>query len=307
MELRHLRYFVAVAEEKNFSRAALRLHISQPPLSRQIQQLEAELGVVLLVHGSRPLQLTEAGHFFYQHARQFLAQSMEMASMTRRIGQIDRSLVMGCVASTLYGIMPRLIRRFRARYPQVDVTLLEMTTMEQLKALKEGTIDIGLGRIRHEEPGVRRIVLREEPLMVAMVSDHPLAAQPQLVLRDLQHETLLVYPQTPRPSFADQVLALFRERALEPQRIIEVRELQMALGLVASGVGISLVPECLHSLHRQDVLYKPLSEEHLVSPIIMSTRLLDQSEDIQRLLAMIYQLYDEEKIDHIRPSSQISR
>lgn len=303
MELRHLRYFVAVAEEKNFNRAALRLHISQPPLSRQIQQLEAELGVALLRHGSRPLQLTEAGLFFYRHARQLLAQSIEMTAMTRRIGQIDRSLVIGFVASTLYGIMPQLIRRFRATHPEVELNLLEMTTMEQLKALKDGTIDIGLGRIRYEDTNLRRIVLREEPLMVAMAGDHPLAASPQLSLQDLQRETLLLYPRSPRPSFADQVLALLRERALEPQRIVEVRELQMALSLVASGIGISLVPQSLHCLQRQDVIYKPLSDKSLVSPIIISTRLQDPSGDIQILLEMIDQLYDEQQNEAVRPSS----
>ncbi|OMQ24379.1 LysR family transcriptional regulator [Serratia oryzae] len=301
MELRHLRYFIAVAEEQNFSRAAERLHISQPPLSRQIQQLEDDLGVVLFERGSRPLKLTEAGRFLYGHALQFLAQSVELKSMTQRVGQLDRSLSIGFVASTLYGILPRLIRRFRTQYPEVAMSLQEMTTMEQIQALKEGHIDVGFGRIRHEDANVRRIILRDENLMAALAADHPLANASELTLRHLQAETLIVYPQTPRPSFADQVLATFRDRALEPRKIMEVRELQVALGLVAAGEGVTLVPQCLHSLKRQDVIYKALNEQYLVSPIIMSTRLLDESEDIKTLLHMIYSLYEEEGISYIKP------
>ncbi|WP_148875258.1 LysR family transcriptional regulator [Serratia marcescens] len=300
MELRHLRYFIAVAEERNFSRAAERLHISQPPLSRQIQQLEASLGVRLFERGSRPLALTEAGRFLYGHALQFLAQSLELKSMTQRVGLVERPLSLGFVASTLYDILPQLIRRFRTSCPEVDLTLHEMTTLEQIGALKEGKIDVGFGRIRHEDIHIRRIILREEPLMAALAADHPLARSAGLTLRALQAETLIVYPQAPRPSFADQVLATFRDRALVPQRIMEVRELQVALGLVAAGVGIALVPHCLHSLKRPDVVYNALDEPHLVSPIIMSTRQLDESEDIATLLQMIYALYDDQGIAYIK-------
>lgn len=301
MELRHLRYFVAVAETLNFNRAAERLHISQPPLSRQIQQLEEELGVALFERGVRPLALTEPGRFLYAHARELLARSAELKSMTRRIGQMDRTLALGFVASTLYGILPRLIRRFRLEHPEVEISLHEMTTMEQIAALKEGRIDVGFGRIRCEDPSVRRIVLRDERLMAALAVDHPLTGAASLTLRDLQSETLIVYPHSPRPSFADQVLAAFRDRALEPEKVVEVRELQVALGLVAAGEGVTLVPECLHSLKRQDVVYCPLSEQSLVSPIILSTRLLDESPDIRTLLTMVYQQYEWEGIAHLRP------
>ncbi|AVR04842.1 LysR family transcriptional regulator [Pluralibacter gergoviae] len=301
MELRHLRYFIAVAETLNFNRAAERLHISQPPLSRQIQQLEEELGVALFERGVRPLALTEPGRFFYAHARELLARSVELKSMTRRIGQMERSLSVGFVASTLYDILPRLIRRFRREHPEVEITLHEMTTMEQIAALKEGRIDVGFGRIRYEDPSVRRIVLRDERLMAALSVDHPLAQQQPLTLGDLLDETLILYPQAPRPSFADQVLAAFHDRGMTPEKITEVRELQVALGLVAAGEGITLVPECLHSLQRQDVVYCPLNEQALVSPIILSTRLLDESPDIRTLLAMVYEQYQGEGIAHLKP------
>jgi len=303
MELRHLRYFVAVAEERNFTRAAERLHIAQPPLSRQIQQLEEILEVALFVRGSRPLELTEAGRFFYGHALQLLAQSAEVVSMTRRVGKIERKFSMAFVGSTLFGLLPEVIRRFRASHPDTEVTLHEMTTMEQIEALKQGVIDAGIGRIRHEDPNIRRIVLREEPLIVALPMGHPLAFVDRgLLLRELVNDTLIVFPKAPRPSYADQVLAAFHDRGLEPGKIYEARELQVALGLVASGMGVAVAPKSVLGLKRSDVCYKPLDEPNCTSPIILSVRVLDQSQDIKDLLQLIYGLYRAEGIPHIQES-----
>ncbi len=301
MELRHLRYFVAVAEEKNFTRAAERLCMAQPPLSRQIQQLEEELGTILFARDARPLKLTEAGEFFYAHAQQLLARTVDLKAMTQRVGKIERTMAIGFVASTLYGMLPKIIRRFKSLYPSIELDLHEMTTMEQIKALKEGRIDVGFGRIKHEDANVRRIVLREERLMAAVPVGHPLAlAGNPVSLKDLVIETLIIYPKAPRPSYADQVLEAFRDRALVPGKIREVRELQIALGLIAASEGIAIVPSSLKNLQRNDVAYLELNERNAVSPVIMSVRLMDQSEDLQFLLALIYDLYDEEKVPHIK-------
>ncbi len=175
MELRHLRYFVAVAEERNFTRAAQRLHMAQPPLSRQIQQLEETLEVQLFQRDSRPLKLTETGKFFYAHAVQLLAQTAELESMTRRVGNIERSLSVGFVGSTLYGMLPKIIRRFRDENTTVELSLHEMSTMDQIRALKDGQIDVGFGRIRHEDANIRRVILREEKMIVALPEGHPLS------------------------------------------------------------------------------------------------------------------------------------
>jgi DNA-binding transcriptional LysR family regulator len=302
MELRHLRYFVAVAEECNFTRAAKRLHIAQPPLSRQIQQLEETLRVQLFERDARPLKLTDAGRFFYSHAVQVLAQTAELESMTKRIGKIERSLSVGFVGSTLYGKLPKIIRRFRDENSAIDLSLHELSTMDQIKALKEGRIDVGFGRIRHEDPSIRRIVLREERMIVALPIGHPLSlSKPVLSLHDLIGETLVVFPKSPRPSFADQVLAAFHDRALKPQRTYETRELQIALGLVAAGEGISIVPSSVHGLKRNDVSYKELDDPNLVSPVIVSMRMLDESEDIRAMLDLIYALYVEERVDYLPP------
>jgi DNA-binding transcriptional LysR family regulator len=301
MELRHLRYFVAVAEEKNFTRAAKRLFIAQPPLSRQIQQLEEELGVELIEKGSRPLRLTEAGRFFHAHAQELLAKAAELKSMTQRVGKIDRTLSIGFVASTLYGLLPDIVRHFREQYPMVEVTFHEMTTMQQLKALKEGVIDVGFGRVKSEDPNIRRIVLREERLIVALPVGHPLAASGNaLGLVDLLMETLIVYPKAPRPSFADQVLGVFSDRSIMPHKIMEVRELQIAIGLVAAGEGIAVVPDSVQGMKRNNVAYRALTDRNAVSPVMFSVRKMDTSEELRNMLATIYDIYDSNGIAYIR-------
>ena len=301
MELRHLRYFVAVADEKNFTRAAERLNIAQPPLSRQIQQLEEELGVVLIEKGPRPLRLTDAGKFFHAHAQELLDKAADLRAMTQRVGKIDRKFAIGFVASTLYGLLPEIVRRFRSRFQSVDISFHELTTMEQLQALKEGRIDVGFGRLKSEDSAIRRIVLREEALIVALPVGHRLStvASP-LALSELVQETLLVYPKNPRPSFADQVLATFKERNLVPQTVLEVRELQIAIGLVGAGQGVAIVPQSLQGMIRNDVVYRPLEDRQAVSPIIFSARHMDRSPELINMLEIIYKIYDELGIAHVR-------
>lgn len=301
MELRHLRYFVAVADERNYTRAAERLHMAQPPLSRQIHQLEEELGVALFEAGARPLRLTEAGEFFNVHARSVLAAAADLKSMTQRVGKIKRTLAIGFVASTLYDLLPELVRRFRTQYEDVEISFHEMTTMAQLQALKEGRIDVGFGRIKGEDPAIRRILLCEERLVVAMATGHALAnASTPLRLAELQNQTLIVYPKTPRPSFADQVLAVFSEHGLQAGKVLEVGELQIAIGLAAAGQGIVLVPDGLMSMQRSDIVYRPIADRHAMSPVIFSVRLMDRSEELRNMLAIIYDIYDGVQRPYVR-------
>jgi DNA-binding transcriptional LysR family regulator len=296
VELRQLRYFAAVARERNFTRAAEMLHIAQPPLSRQIQQLEDELGVTLIERGSRPLRLTGAGRLLYDQAVQVLERVEEMKAITQRLHEAEQPrLRIGFVPSTLYGRLPELIRRYRAVRPGVELTLLELTTLEQIAALKEGRIDLGYGRIAFDDPAIERVLLRNEKLSAALPSRHLLLARDgPLRLDDLAAEPLVVYPKSPRPSYADQVLALFRERDLKPPAVYEVRELQTALGLVAAEVGVCLVPVSVEDLHRDNVAYRPLDEEKAVSPIIMSTRKGDKSPEIALILKLIREIYRRE-------------
>jgi LysR family transcriptional regulator, benzoate and cis,cis-muconate-responsive activator of ben and cat genes len=298
LELRQLRYFAAVARERNFTRAAEHLRIAQPPLSRQIQQLEDELGMLLIERGSRPVRLTDAGRLLLEQALQVLARVDEMTAMTQRLREAERThFSIGFVPSTLYGRLPEVIRRYRVARPLVELTLLELTTIEQIAALKEGRIDVGFGRIPLDDAQIERLLLRNERLCAALPSAHPLAARRgKLRLDDLADQPLVVYPKAPRPSYADQVLALFRERGLTPQPLYEVRELQTALGLVAAEIGVCIVPASVERLRRDNVGYRPLDEEKAVSPIIMSTRKGDRSPEIALVLKLIREMYRKEGI-----------
>jgi LysR family transcriptional regulator, benzoate and cis,cis-muconate-responsive activator of ben and cat genes len=288
MELRHLRYFVTVAAERSFSRAAEKLHIAQPPLSRQIQQLEDELGTQLVNRG-RPITLTEAGRYLFEQAVQMLRKSDELRTMTKRIGTgKKRQFGIGFVASTLYDTLPELIRQFRLGAPDVEIVLSELITIEQAVALKEGRIDIGFGRLWFDDDGLTRRVLREEKLVMAAPHGHHLTRMSgRLTLKQIVDVPLIIYPNAPRPSYADQVLSFYRKRGLEPKVGFEVRELQTALGLVAAGLGISLVPLSVRRLGREDVDYLPLKEPDIASPIIVSYRPNDISALLSRMLNLI--------------------
>lgn len=297
MELRQLRYFVAVAQEQNFTRAARRLNIAQPPLSRQIRQLEHETGVLLIERGLRPVRLTEAGKLFYDQAVQALDHVERMVEMTRRLAAAARPRIgIGFVSSTLYGYLPEVIRRYRVERPEVEISLLELTSLEQIPALKEGRIDVGFGRIPHGDPQVDRVLMRNEPLLAALPVTHPLAARADLRLADLAHLPLVVYPKAPRPSYADQVLALYRACGLRPPLVHEVKELQTALGLVAAESGVALVPASVARLRRDNVVYAPLDEPGAISPVIMSTRRNDPSPEIALILKLIKRMYRDQRI-----------
>ena len=289
---------MAVARERNFTRAAKGLRIAQPPLSRQIQQLEEDLGVVLIERGSRPVRLTDAGRLLYEQAMQVLERVEEIRAMTRRIHEAEQPrFSIGFVASTLYGYLPEVIRRYRAARPAVELVLIELTTLEQIAALKEGRIDVGFGRIPFDDAAIERTLLRNEKLSAALPRTHALAARTgRLRLDEMAGDPLVVYPKAPRPSYADQVLALFRERGLKPPVVHEVRELQTALGLVAAEAGVCLVPASVERLRRDNIVYRPLGEEGAVSPIIMSTRKGDRSPEIGRVLRLVKEIYRKEGI-----------
>ena len=289
---------MAVARDRSFTRAAKRLNIAQPPLSRQIQQLEDELGITLIERGSRPAHLTEVGRLFYEQAVQVLERVEEMQAMVRRVQQAKRNLFsIGFVASTLYGKLPEVIRRYRAARPGVEVALVELTSLEQIAALKEGRIDVGFGRIPLDDPGVVRHLLRNERLVAVLPVGHALLDDPgPLRLRDLVGETLIVYPKSPRPSYADQVLALFHARDLKPRSVTELRELQTALGLVAAQAGVAVVPAGVQRLRRDGVAYRDLDEEDAASPIILSHRRDDAAAEVPLILELIRDVYREEDI-----------
>ncbi|WDY60592.1 LysR family transcriptional regulator [Pseudomonas sp. PSKL.D1] len=288
MELRHLRYFKVLAETLNFTRAAELLHIAQPPLSRQISQLEEQLGT-LLVERERPLRLTEAGRFFYEQTCTVLRQLEHIEANTRRIGQGQQQwLGIGFAPSTLYDQLPELIRELR-RDGELQLGLKEMTTVQQVDALKSGHIDIGFGRIRIDDPAIVQQVLCETPLVAVLPAGHPLSGS-VLTLEQLASEPFVLYPATPRPSYADHILALFAHHGLSITVCQWSNELQTALGLVAAGLGVTMAPAAVRLQHRPDITYATLADADAVSPIILSRRKGDVSPLLQRCLQFMEHL-----------------
>ncbi|MEN1925234.1 LysR family transcriptional regulator [Luteimonas sp. MJ293] len=293
MELRQLRYFIAVARARNFTRAAEQLHMAQPPLSRQIQLLEQEIGVTLISR-TRPLQLTDAGRLFYEQALQILGRVEQMTAATRRVGKQERSVLsIGFVASTLYGGVPPLVRKLRERAPELDIQLLELMSVQQIEALKAGRIDLGFGRVRTNDPAVERTVLREERLVLAVSPGSALARSSAPVpMSALAGEALIVYPNQPRPSFADQVLTLLNDHGAMPASVHEVREMQTALGLVAAETGVCVIPYAA-SRQRTDLHYRLIDDPDATSPVILSHRRNDNSRYVLLVKELLRDLYAE--------------
>lgn len=290
MELRQIRYFQCVARELSFTKAARLLHIAQPPLSRQIKMLEEELGVAVFERLGRGIQLTEAGRYFLDQTEKMTLRLEETINATRRIGQNDRMWFgVGFVPSTLYGHMPALIRQLREMNNQVEIGLVEMTTLQQFDALKSGRIDIGVGRILLKDEEIERLVLTDEALALALPVRHPLANRRSVKLADILNEPLILYPARPRPSYADHVLNLFKQKGHSPVVAQEVNELQTAIGLVTAGIGVSIVPESVRRLHREDVVYIDLDESGFTSPIMLSWRKNDQSAFLKEVIALFRQ------------------
>lgn len=294
MDLRQLRYFVAVARERNFTRAAQMLHIAQPPLSRQIQLLEEQLGVALIIRKSRPVRLTEAGKLFFEQSLQILGRVEQMQAATRRVGLNQNSVFsIGFVASTLYGGLPSLVRKLRHHAPELDIQLLELVSVQQIPALKEGRIDIGFGRVPHRDPNIADVLLRDERLMAAIPKGTPLAQETgPLQPTALNGCKIIVYPKEPRPGYADHVLGLLHSHDARPAEVQEVREIQTALGLVAAEAGICIIPATARQM-RSDVHYRLLEGKDMTSPVILNHRISDNSSYIELVKQLIGEMYAE--------------
>ena len=261
MELRHLRYFVAVAEELHFRRAAERLHMSQPPLSQQIRRLEEEVGATLLVRNQRRVELTAAGAAYLVRAREILHAVEDAAREARRVqrGEVGR-LAVGFVGSALYSVVPELLRAFRERHPDVGLRLHELGTTEQLRRLDDGRLDIGFLRAPGSRPGLSIETVLREPVVAALPDVHPLARGGEVRVADLAGEPLVLMTRAGAPGLR-AALAPLTDGLGEEAIVQEVAEMQTLIGLVAAGVGISLVPESVRALARAGVVYRPLAGE----------------------------------------------
>jgi DNA-binding transcriptional LysR family regulator len=262
MELRHLRYFVAVAEELHFGRAAERLHIAQPPLSRQIRDLERELGTPLFERGTRGVTLTVAGRAFLPEARLTLAQAERAQRTAQRAaaGEIGRLRVGFVEAATDAGILPDVLGFFRLHLPNIGLSLFEMDAAQQADALREGRIDVG---VLHSPPAGAEQWLHVERvygdrIVAAVPATHALARRTRLALADLAPEPFVLFPRSSAPALHDDLIARCRRLGFSPRIAQEAAGWHTVAGLVSAGVGVAFVPRSIAQLQRPGVAYRAL-------------------------------------------------
>lgn len=285
MELRHLRYFEAIAQAGNLTRAAAALHISQPSLSQAIKELEAEIGLPLLVRGPRGSLLTDAGQELYKHATDILERLPVAREATRRAARgTGGRLVIGFTASSAFDVVPTLAQCARSELPQVSLRLMEMLTDKQIEALHARRIDLGIGRPLQHEPGLDTRVIARRSFMAVVHVRHPLARRREISLQDLQGEPLITPQRRLGPGFHAQLMALLSKARLNLHIAHEATHMPIVPGLVAAGLGVGIVSDELRHLEVRDVVYRPLLEGRHAVELALSWR---QDNDSQVLAAFI--------------------
>jgi DNA-binding transcriptional LysR family regulator len=259
VKLHQLRYFVAVAEELHFRRAAERLHMSQPPLSEAIRELEAIVGAELLERSRRRVALTPAGEVLLRDARAVLAELERALETARRIGTGHAGrLRLSFVGSALYGVLPDLVRAFSLERPDIELQLQERSTTEQLVALNAGDLDIGFVRAPAGADGLTIETIMREPTVAALPEGHALTRLRRIPVARLATEPFVLFPREQAPGLHDSITAAIAADGGLPRIVQEVAEMQTIVGLVASGMGVSLVPGSVQSLARGGVAYRPV-------------------------------------------------
>ena len=295
MNLRQLQYFMAVAEEQHFGRAAARLHMAQPPLSQAIRNLERDLGVQLLHRTTRRVDLTAAGAAYLEQARAILSAVDDAGHLARLVaaGSVGR-LAIGCVGSATYSLLPTLARGLAAELPGVDFAFRgEMLVPDEVSALRSGEIDIALLRPPVADASIAVHHLRTERLVVALPAEHPLAARRRIAVRDLRGEPMIVHSARRDSVMSDVVLHLCRSAGFEPAVRHEVDETSTLVTLVAGGLGVAIVPEPVTALQLGGVVYVPLSDREARTELAVA-HLADRTEPhLERAVAAVRSLVTE--------------
>lgn len=290
MELRQVRYFVAVAEELHFGRAAGRVHVAQPALSKQVMNLEHELGARLLNRRGRKVELTEAGRVFLERARVILEGVAEAELATARAGRGETGrLTVGFTGMALYGATPRIVKAFGERHPGVDIALREMNTPAMTEAVLAKRVDVGFMHPPVGESGEELAVERmmSEPLIAALPEGHPLSGLPEVPLGRLAEERFVIVPRDEGPELHDRIMGTCHASGLSPTVANRSAPSQTtALGLVAAGVGVSLVWECMRNLGRSGVVYRPLAGQTPRLETALAWRKDDPSPILASFLAL---------------------
>lgn len=256
MELRHLRYFIAVAEELHFSRAAARLNVAQPPLSTQIRQLEEEIGVTLFLRTRRRVELTEAGEAFLIEARRVLGVLERGVALAREIGTGQRgTLRLGAVYSAIYAVVPQMLRAFAVQHPDISVELSEMTVQQQLDALASGTIDVGILRSPIHDARIETRLLFREGIVAVVPAGHELASRGAIHVADLAPYPFLLSGIGLQSSFRQHVLGTFDRFGIVPNITREIAEIHSIISLVGAGLGVSIAPATVSHIRVSDVVY----------------------------------------------------
>ncbi|WP_122315847.1 LysR family transcriptional regulator [Pseudomonas cichorii] len=281
MELRHLRYFIAVAEELHFGRAAQSLGISQPPLSQQIQMLEHELGARLFDRTNRRVELSEAGRLFLEEARAVLAQVDKAADVARRaqLGELGE-LKIGFTASAPFtSSIPQAIFAFRQTYPDVHLALKEMTSKDVAERLEEKSIQVGIMRPLALPDSLVSFELLREPLVAILRSDHPLAlgSEQGLYMSALAAEPFVFFPRSYGSGLYAQILDLAREAGFSPLITQEAGEVMTIIGLVAAGLGVTVLPASYQRMRIEGVVYRTLLDPAATSAVWLVQRKDEQS------------------------------
>ena len=292
MELRHLRYFRAVAEELHFGRAAERLHIAQPPLSQQIRQLERELGVDLFVRSTRKVELTPAGAAYQTRAAAILDAVDDAAEEAQRIAEgVEGHLAIGCVGSATYSLLPRLVRALREAVPGVDVSVRgEMLAPAQISALLSGDIDLALLRPPVNQDGILAETVRRDRLLVALPEGHQLAARDELGVGDLRDEEFVAHAGRGRSVMNSLVTAICADAGFVPRIRHQVEETSTLVTLVAAGLGVAVVPEPTAALDIAGVRYVPLVPDRLGVDLVAARVAATNSPLIERVLEVLRQV-----------------
>jgi len=255
-----LRYFVVVAEELSFSRAAQRLRISQPPLSNQIKQLEEELGVQLFKRSSRGVRMTDAGEVLLGDARRIFVQLEQTTRVVQRVGhgEVGR-LTLGFVPSASNEMLPSILRKFRQRYPDVELFLREMRPDRVVQRLHDQQIDAGFLYLPLDDASLNIECVSREPLVLALPESHRLASKPRIALQALTEEPFILPARYSMPGLYGQVTKACHQADFVPRAVQkDVWLMQTIVGLVAGNIGVALVPSSLRNLRRRGVVYKPV-------------------------------------------------
>lgn len=286
MNLKQLEYFIALAEELHFGRAAERLGMAQPPLSRQIKQIEEDLGALLFNRGRNAITMTQAGERLYQRGSALIADFNDIKLEVKRIGQgAEGRLRIGFVGSATYGLMPNILKSFRASFPDVNLSLIPMNNAQLHRSLIRREIDIAIARPALNDAEIISRKLGEEPLVLAAPDtlDLPAGAVDLRVLRD---ERFVLYPEFPRPSFADFVLDACADLGMDVAKRVFTMDFQTAIALVSVGEGVAIVPASVGSVQRNGVRYHDISNLTVKTGISVNHRIDEQGIHVKNFAAI---------------------